>query len=78
MFLNSKTKSTFAPIDNFAAFVTKYFSGTDDDGAPLPQPPVIARALLYPSKLIPQLSLKLKVQRQREHESDKDRRKRRL
>lgn len=60
MFLNSKTKSTFAPIDNFAAFVTKYFSGTDDDGAPLPQPPVIARAILYPSKLIPQLSQSLK------------------
>ena len=60
LFLNSKTKNTFAPIDNSVAFVTRYFSGTDDDGAPLPQPPVIARALLYPSKLIPQLSQSLK------------------
>jgi hypothetical protein len=60
VFLNSKTKNTFAPIDGAAAFATKYFSGTDDDGAPLLKPPFVARALLYPSKLVPQLSQSLK------------------
>ena len=60
MFLISKTKNTFAPLDGTAAFVTKYFSGTDADGAALLKPPFLARAILYPSKLVPQLSESLK------------------
>jgi len=60
VFLNSKTKNTFAPLDGTAAFVTKYFSGTDEDGAALLKPPFLARAILYPTKLVPQLSESLK------------------